>query len=159
METQTHSTTSVGSGLLRRRRSVIKLKKTRTADLDFIYKVEHDESNSQFITPWKRGQHESLLDCADTFHSIITDDRDQPVGFVFVKGMAREDGILELKRIVVTTKGRGLGRAAIREIKRLAFGEWGAQRLWLDVRDFNDAAKHLYEAEGFLFEGKGMVTC
>ena len=36
----------------------------------------------------------------------------------------------------------------------LAFGELGAHRLWLDVKDFNERAIALYRSEGFVEEGR-----
>ena len=38
-------------------------------------------------------------------------------------------------------------------VKRLAFEEFKAHRLWLDVKEHNVRARHLYESEGFVTEG------
>lgn len=133
----------------------MKLRRTQTSDLAFIHAAEHDVANSLFITPWDKERHEKLLVDKNTFHAIILDDDGRSVGFVFVNGLQRIDHVLELKRVVVTDKGRGFGRATIRAVRDLAFGEWGGQRLWLDVRDFNEGARRLYESEGFRLEGKG----
>lgn len=38
-------------------------------------------------------------------------------------------------------------------IKKLAFEELNAHRLWLDVKDFNERARKLYESENFTTEG------
>jgi ribosomal protein S18 acetylase RimI-like enzyme len=130
----------------------MKLRTTRHDDLDFIYAVEHDEANARFITPWERSQHQRLLDSSDTFHAIIADADDRSVGFLFVNGLQRNDNVFELKRLVAATKGRGIGRFAVQEVKKLAFGKWNARRLWLDVRDFNERARRLYESEGFKCE-------
>ena len=47
----------------------------------------------------------------------------------------------------------GIGRAAVRLVKRFAFRKHGAHRLWLDVKEHNDRARRLYQAEGFIVEG------
>lgn len=60
---------------------------------------------------------------------------------------------IEFKRLVVTRKGAGYGRAAVRLVKRAAFERQNAHRLWLDVLDFNVRARRLYETEGFVVEG------
>ena len=60
---------------------------------------------------------------------------------------------VELRRIAIGEKGHGYGRLALREAKRVAFEEWGAAVLWLDVFDFNTRAKALYEAEGWVTVG------
>jgi len=56
-------------------------------------------------------------------------------------------------RIVVTDKGKGYGRAAVRAIKRYAFDSLSAHRLWLDVKEHNTRARAVYEKEGFRYEG------
>jgi ribosomal protein S18 acetylase RimI-like enzyme len=124
------------------------LRRTQPEDLEFVYALEHDEANARFITPWERDQHLRLLGNDDTFHAILLDD-DHAAGFLFVNGLRRTDHVLELKRIVVADKGRGLGRRAIQEVKRLAFGDWTARRLWLE------RAIRLYESEGFHLDGLG----
>jgi RimJ/RimL family protein N-acetyltransferase len=41
----------------------------------------------------------------------------------------------------------------VRAVKRFAFEEHQAHRLWLDVKAFNARARHLYASEGFVEEG------
>jgi diamine N-acetyltransferase len=55
--------------------------------------------------------------------------------------------------MVVRSKGRGFGRAALRVAKKVAFDDLGAHRLWLDVKTHNARARALYESEGFVVEG------
>lgn len=54
---------------------------------------------------------------------------------------------------MVTEKGKGYGKEALRLVKQLAFEELGAHRLWLDVKKQNVRARHVYESEGFVVEG------
>ena len=54
---------------------------------------------------------------------------------------------------MIVQKGQGYGHAALRLLKKVAFEQWQAHRLWLDVKDFNHRARHLYAAEGFVVEG------
>ena len=72
---------------------------------------------------------------------------------VLLLGLTSPHGSLEFRRVVVTAKGRGLGRAAVRAVKHFAFVEQKAHRLWLDVKAFNARARHLYTSEGFVEEG------
>jgi RimJ/RimL family protein N-acetyltransferase len=132
----------------------VQLRPTTPGDLDFVLDAERDPENARFILPWTRDQHARALADPDAAHRIIerggTRDR---VGFVLLLGLTSAHGSLEFRRIVVTAKGRGLGRAAVRAVKRLAFEEHKANRLWLDVKDFNARARHLYASEGFVEEG------
>ena len=61
---------------------------------------------------------------------------------------------MELKRIVLQDKGRGLGRACVRLLKRIAFVDLKAHRFWLDVKGLNTRAQALYASEGFVEEGR-----
>lgn len=67
--------------------------------------------------------------------------------------MGLQSTIIELRRVVIVDKGRGYGRAVVRTVKELAFGELHAHRLWLDVKVHNDRARVLYLEEGFVEEG------
>lgn len=74
----------------------------------------------------------------------------EAVGYVILANLHKS---VELRRIVVAEKGRGYGRAAVRQIKRLVFEELGAPRPWLDVKENNSRARHIYTSEGFTIEG------
>jgi diamine N-acetyltransferase len=75
------------------------------------------------------------------------------LGYVILRGVGEPDRSVELLRIVVAEPGRGVGRAALRLVKQLAFDEYGAHRLWLDVVPMNVGARALYASEGFAEEG------
>ena len=95
-----------------------------------------------------------MLDDANIQHLIIeAKPNNQRVGFVILAGLQSEHRNIEFMRIVITEKGKGYGRAAVRRIKRHAFEELAAHRLWLDVKEHNTRARTLYEREGFRYEG------
>jgi RimJ/RimL family protein N-acetyltransferase len=49
---------------------------------------------------------------------------------------------------------RGFGTDAIRTLVRFAFEEMNLRKLNIDVFDYNDRAKHVLEAQGFVQEGR-----
>ncbi|WP_315969956.1 GNAT family protein [Brevibacillus massiliensis] len=57
-------------------------------------------------------------------------------------------------RIVITDKGKGYGKEATGLIQDFVFTQLKAHRLWLDVKDHNLRAIHVYESAGFQVEGK-----
>ncbi|WP_146087144.1 GNAT family N-acetyltransferase [Chroococcidiopsis sp. TS-821] len=75
------------------------------------------------------------------------------VGYVILAGLENLHHSIELRRLVIQDKGEGYGTAALRLIKKLAFEELHAHRLWLDVKHFNYVARRLYENESFVVEG------
>ena len=75
------------------------------------------------------------------------------MGYLILAGLENANLSIELRRIVVTDKSKGYGKEALRLIKKLAFEQLKAHRLWLDVKGHNLRAKHIYEFEGFVVEG------
>ena len=91
----------------------------------------------------------------DIFHGIIEAiAKGKSLGYFILEGLQSPHRCLLLRRLAIAEKGKGYGRETLRLIKELAFSEYKAHRLWLDVKDFNQRAKHLYETEGFVVEGK-----
>ena len=131
------------------------LRPTMLSDLDYVQTVETDAANRPFISPWERTQHEGALRFPDFRHFIVeagaSGSRD---GFVILQGCRNPHKSVELKRLVLQTKGRGLGRACVRLLKRMAFRDLHAHRFWLDVKSLNTRALALYASEGFVEEGR-----
>jgi diamine N-acetyltransferase len=132
----------------------VRLRPTMQSDLPYVLSLEQDDANLPFITPWERTQHEAAIRFPDFRHFIIEGGADfQAVGFLILIGCRSQHLSIELKRMVVQTKGQGYGRAALREAVRIAFDDLGAHRFWLDVKARNLRAKALYDSEGFSVEG------
>lgn len=123
------------------------------SDLDFVLSVENDPANRPFITPWERIQHEGAVRFPD-FRHFIVEHEGRRDGFVILQGCRTPHRSVELKRLVLATHGRGLGRHCVRLLKRMAFRDLGAHRFWLDVKAQNQRALALYASEGFVEEGR-----
>lgn len=132
----------------------VRLRPTMQSDLEFVLLLENDPANLPFITPWERTQHEAAIRFPDFRHFIIEGGEAlDAAGFLILIGCRSKNLSLELKRMVVQSKGGGLGRAALRVAKKVAFDDLGAHRFWLDVKTHNTRAKALYDSEGFVVEG------
>lgn len=132
----------------------VRLRPTMQSDLNFVLSIEQDDANLPYITPWERMQHEAAIRFPDFRHFIIEAGPGlDAAGFVILIGCRNQQRSLELKRMVVQSKGRGIGRAALRVVKKVAFDDLHAHRLWLDVKQANARAQALYQSEGFVQEG------
>ncbi|MBH9576473.1 GNAT family N-acetyltransferase [Inhella sp. 1Y17] len=131
-----------------------RLRPTMLSDLDWVVSVEQDGANRPFITPWERTQHEGAIRFPDCRHFIVESPEQDRLGFVILQGCRNPHGSIELKRLVLQTKGQGLGRACVRLLKKLAFTQMHAHRFWLDVKALNERAHQLYLSEGFVEEGR-----
>ncbi len=138
---------------------LLRLRPTLLSDLDFVAGVERDPRNRPFITPWERTQHEGAIRIPDFRHFIVeaghaADADGGRDGFVILQGCRNPHRSVELKRLVLQSKGRGLGRRCVRLLKQMAFRDLKAHRFWLDVKSLNARALALYASEGFVEEGR-----
>jgi RimJ/RimL family protein N-acetyltransferase len=147
----------------------ITLRPTTEADLELVLGAERAEENVPFIRQWSLAEHRAALRDPDVAHRVVESaaagaapgavpwrpaaGRPEPVGYVILLGLSNPHLGVEFKRLVVTRKGAGFGRAAVRAVTRWAFETHGAHRLWLEVKPFNDRARALYAGEGFREEG------
>lgn len=129
------------------------LRNTKKEDLDYVIEHENREENAQFVGNWTREQHLSSLINKDILHLVLEDiENENIVGYMIMAGIENGKNI-ELKRIVISEKGRGFGKDALKLAKKLSFESLGAHRLWLDVRLKNKRAQEVYKKVGFIEEG------
>jgi RimJ/RimL family protein N-acetyltransferase len=119
----------------------IELRRTTANDLPYVLSAEGDAESRRFIAVWPEEQHRAALDDPNIEHLIIASiPQSQPIGFAILAGLQGAHRSIEFMRIVVTDRGKGYGRAAVRAIKRHAFDTLAAHRLWLDVKEQNTRA-------------------
>ncbi len=132
----------------------VRLRPTTQDDLAYVLAIERAPETLPFITPWEPVQHEAAIRFPDFRHYIIeAGDSPQPVGFLTFTGCQNRHQSVELKRIVVDARSQGIGRAALRMAKQLAFEDLGAHRFWVDVKQSNTRAQGFFTSEGFTVEG------
>lgn len=129
----------------------ITLRKTEESDLDYVLATEHDPENCRFVIPWSREKHLEALCDPDLAHLIAQ--RERRIGYVILAGLLDPNQSIEFRRIVITEKGCGYGKATVGLVKEVAFETHKAHRLWLDVKAQNHRARAVYEACGFSIEG------
>jgi RimJ/RimL family protein N-acetyltransferase len=133
---------------------LIILRNTREEDLGFVIHCEYLPENAQYVGQWTKEQHRSSLFQEDILHLIVEERATkQPVGYVIIAGITNSNKNVEFRRIVISSKGKGIGRETIKLIKKIVFEQLNVHRLWLDVRLKNQRAQSLYRSEGFIKEG------
>ena len=127
------------------------LRAASEADIDWIVEQEAREDFSAFIHRSTAQEHR--LGLADTDKHYLIDETAEGarLAYVILAGLdsAGAEAEIELMRMAVARPGGGLGQPILRQIIDLAFGEFGANRLWLDVFDDNPRAIRAYQAVGF----------
>jgi aminoglycoside 6'-N-acetyltransferase len=121
-------------------------------DLDAVVAAQGADVARPFVAQWPRERHAAALAAPDEELLVI---RAAGVfaGFVLLAGIGNVDTGIELRRIVATPAGIGLGRAALEQALGRAFEAHGTHRVWLDVRIDNRRARALYASVGFRVDG------
>ncbi|MEO3945288.1 GNAT family protein [Gorillibacterium sp. CAU 1737] len=133
---------------------LIRLRQTQAEEVEVVLAWEQHPDHVPFVGQWTREQHLRSLTDEDLLHLVVEDTASgQAVGYLLLAGLLHPHRSLEFRRIVIARKGSGFGRAALQAVKQLAFERYHAHRLWLDVREPNRRAYHLYRSEGFVEEG------
>jgi RimJ/RimL family protein N-acetyltransferase len=134
---------------------MIRLRPTTDADLDMVLAAERHPDNYAFVGQWSRERHQQAIADPNAAHRIVERAEDgQAVGFIIICGLTSLHQSIEFRRIVITEKRRGYGRAALRLARVLVFEHYDAHRMWLEMVDTNHWAQALYESEGFVVEGR-----
>ncbi len=129
------------------------LRAARPEDIPSIVAFESSPVAREFVGQWSEERHRATLSGADARYFVAETETGGVAGYAILRGLAETGRSIELKRIVVGTPERGLGRKIITELLRIVFDELHAHRLFLDVFEDNPRARHLYESLGFVYEG------
>jgi diamine N-acetyltransferase len=134
----------------------VRLRATEIADLDFVVGLEAEPAVSRYIDSWPRAGHLETMADPGRGHLIAESDGER-VGFVIIDGIADAPSV-EIKRIAISTRGEGFGRAtllaAIAWITPLRRG----RRIWLDVYGDNIVARGLYASAGFVETSSSLTS-
>lgn len=123
-------------------------------DIEYIMQVEYSPENAKYVIPYTKEVHMLTLDTPGAVHLVIETVADkQKVGFLMIAGLDNPSKEIEFTRIILAVKGQGYGHETMKMLKSWAFDDLKFHRAWLDCKDHNARALHLYESEGFQREG------
>ena len=130
----------------------LELRASSAGDVDFVRSCHVAADAAPFISRWSEADYRATLEDPDQAHLLIVG-ASGPVGFVLLAGLLSEHRGIELRRIVVSEKGQGVGQLALQLVLEHAFTTLHAHRVWLDVKVHNQRAQRAYHAVGFKDEG------
>lgn len=128
------------------------LRRASFQDLAFVVALEQKFRGQNLVGADDSETHQQRMNDRDCQY-WIAEHGDLPAGHVILRGIQSVDRSVELKRIVISEPGQGLGSMVLRAIMSKVFDELGAHRLWLDVFEHNARARHVYRSMGFVEEG------
>lgn len=135
--------------------TLISARQTESRDISFVAASENAPENVAFVDHWSPEAHLEQLRNPDIAHWIIEVDGNRPqlVGYVILVGLQDANDALQFRRVVITEKGQGFGAATVQMVKEYAFDFLRMHRIWLNVKEGNDRAEHMYSSQGFKREG------
>ena len=132
----------------------LRLRRAGERDLPYIMTLEFEPENLKYIVPFDEAFHHKIITEGKASLDIIVEKHDgTPVGYILMNGLLTEAKEAEWTHFIIGEKGQGYGHEAMRLIKALTFRQLGFHRAWLDCKDYNARALHLYESEGMVREG------
>ncbi|WP_239617308.1 GNAT family N-acetyltransferase [Cohnella mopanensis] len=132
---------------------MLNLRKTEKEDLNFVLATETETDNTPFIGQWTFEEHIEALENNDVIHLIIENKQVGRIGYIILTGLLDRNKVVCVKRITNKFKGEGYGKEAMKLVVNWIFEHTDTHRVWLDVKDFNLRARHVYESVGFIYEG------
>ena len=133
---------------------LVKLRIAEESDLEFILSTEADPENARYIVADSRSYHRDTLDSPAGVHFIVErKDNGEAVGFLMAMGRNSPHHEQYWQRVIINERGKGYGKEAMKLLMAWAFEDAGAHRGWLDCKEYNDRALHVYESLGLQREG------
>ena len=124
---------------------------TKREELELICSMEQGEARN-FIIPFSLERHRSEFAKSGVVYKSVWSDG-QLIGFVILV-LEQDARNVEFRRIVVSKPGFGYGKRVVRLVDQICRNEFGRARVWLDVFETNQRARHVYEQCGYQQFGK-----
>lgn len=130
----------------------LRLRQAALDDLDYIMKLQYAPENLKFIVPFDEDYHREILTCAAKMDVIIEEIyTGLAVGYFMLREL--DSPCAEFTHVIIEKKGIGYGREAMKLLLKWTFEIKKFHRVWIDCKEYNSVALHLYESLGFVREG------
>lgn len=141
------------------------LRASEREDLPLFVRWMNDRRASRYLTvrsplslPLEERWFDRMLEhqgSTSWFFVICRLEDERPIGTTGLFGVDLTAGTAGLGVVLgdPDDTGRGFGSDAIAALIDFGFGSLRLQRIWLDVYDFNERARRVYERLGFVHEG------
>lgn len=126
--------------------STVRLRTATAADLDAIMALE---TSSFGLTAWSRDTMAAELasDLGRYVVAVVDGEVDEVIGYAGLRAVGVE-GDIQTICVDEQRRGEGIGRSLLDELAREA-RDRGVRSLFLEVREDNPSARHLYERLGW----------
>ncbi|MGA9762379.1 MAG: GNAT family protein [Gaiellaceae bacterium] len=147
-------------------RSQLRLRRAGARDVDYLLDLQVDPDVAPFLSAGRAATREELMEEIqrslvepEAFGRLMIEtpfEREwRLVGAIGFERANKRSRIARVGGLAIHPdfRGRGLGKAAVRELARVLFGELGYHRLEAGVYGFNERGMAAIESAGFVREG------
>ncbi|MBQ7454724.1 MAG: GNAT family N-acetyltransferase [Selenomonadaceae bacterium] len=132
----------------------LRLRRANETDLNYIMTLQYAPENLKFIVPFDEDYQREIIssDGAEKLDIIVEEiDTGLAAGYFMLRKM--DSPCLEYTHVIIGRKGLGYGREALKLLFKWTFETKKFHRVWIDCKEYNSIALHLYESLGFVREG------
>ncbi|MBR0262230.1 MAG: GNAT family N-acetyltransferase [Selenomonadaceae bacterium] len=132
----------------------LRLRRANSTDLNYIMTLQYAPENLKFVVPFDENYHREIInsDGSKKLDVIIEEiDTGLAAGYFMLREL--DSPCIEFTHVIIGRKGLGYGREALRLLMKWSFEIKDFHRVWIDCKDYNKIALHLYESLGFVREG------
>lgn len=131
----------------------LRIRFAKTSDIDYILGLEHHPDHRDFVWQGTTEQHTNeIIDPDYALQVFEKQDDHERIGYS-LSWYNQQSHWVELRRIVITDKGRGYGTEAMEALFDFFFQDLTANKVWLDVYPHNTTGIRLYEKLGMKLDG------
>ena len=126
---------------------MVTVERAPVQDASLFAQLEQAPDTKQFVLPYSETEHaRNILNSSFVYLRIL--DAGELVGF-FILVLDSEPNSVEFRRVVVSDKGKGVGQSAITAMEQFCRTQLQRTRVWLDVFEYNNRGRHIYEKLGY----------
>ncbi len=132
----------------------LKLRRAHAGDLNYIMTLQYAPENLKFIAPFDEDYQRAIIesDGSERLDVIIEElDTGAAAGYFMLRKL--DSPCAEFTHVIIGRKGLGYGREALNLLLEWTFKVRKYHRVWIDCKEYNSIALHLYESLGFVREG------
>ena len=132
----------------------LRLRRAHETDLNYIMTLQYAPENLKFIFPFSEDYQREIInsDGSEKLDVIIEEiDTGIAAGYFMLRKL--DTPCAEFTHVIIDRKGLGYGREALNLLLEWAFKIRKFHRVWIDCKEYNSIALHLYERVGVVREG------
>jgi GNAT superfamily N-acetyltransferase len=132
----------------------VQVRSANVSDREWLFAL-HEEAHKALVEeaygPWVQPEQRTMFDeLLEEHDGFVVERAGTPVGAYYL-GVLEDDVWLELIEVLPDHQGAGVGSAGLAQIRRYA--DQQGRGVQLQVHKLNEAARRLYEREGFIPNG------